>query len=447
MTTMSTLTLPDRPTADLIEHDELRRLARWGRWILGGACLMFFCLLFVARIEGAVVGNGQVKVDLNRKQVQHAEGGIVRSVRVRDGQHVTAGELLIELSDVTVDASAELVRSQYDVETMRSARLVSERAMAAAPVWPVELLKRRDAPAVREIFEREQTLFKARRETLNSQIDLLTKQIAEVQREAAVLAQQTVDEKQSITLQREELKQNEDLEKQGFVQRTRVITLQRAVQDYAVRNGDHEVELARARQKANDLQLRIISLRNEYVESANRDLRESSAKLAELEQRLRPSEDAARRQRITAPVTGEIVGMKPVTTGGVVSPRDVLMEIVPTDARLIVEAKIQPKDITQVAIGAEADVRLTAFTYRTTPVVIGRVETISADVTTEAQTGATWYTVRVAVSPQDLKNAGGDLYLQAGMPADVYIKTRSRTVASYLFEPVTSFLRRAMRES
>jgi HlyD family type I secretion membrane fusion protein len=340
-----------------------------------------------------------------------------------------------------------LVRSQFDAETVRSARLGSERAMAAAPAYPAELLKRRELPAVREVIEREQTLFRARRDTLNSQIELLTKQIAEVQREATVLAQQTSDEKQSIALQREELTQNEDLEKQGYVQHTRVITLQRAVQDYTVKTGDHEVELARARQKGNDLQLRIISLRNEYVESANRDLRESSAKLAELEQRLRPSEDAARRQRIVAPVTGEVVGMKPVTPGGVVSPRDVLLEIVPSDARLVIEARIQPKDITQIKVGAEADIRLTAFTYRTTPVVIGRVETISADVTTEAQTGATWYTVRVAVTAEDLKKAGGDLYLQAGMPAEVFVRTRSRTVASYLFEPVTSFMRRALRET
>lgn len=430
----------------LPELRELQQGTRFSFMLLGAAFLALLAYLAFAHIQGAVVGAGSVKVDLNRKLVQHQEGGIVRAMHVRDGQKVQAGDVLVELGDVAVDAGVELVRNQHDGEWARTLRLTAEREQADRLTFPAELEARRSDPTVRDVLQRERTLFLTRRETLDTQVALLKRQIGEVEREAAALDRQIATERDALALQREELRLNEELLEQGFVQKTRVLTLRRAVSEYSVRSGEHEADLARARQKVNDLQLRIIALRNEHVESATRDLRESTAKLHELQQRLRPSEDAAMRQRIVAPATGEIVNLRPFTPGSVIGPRDVLMEIVPTDARLVVEGQVRPQDITHVKPGSPAELRLTAFHYRDTPSVAGIVEHVAADVQHDERTGMSYYIVRVAVSAESMKEIG-HVYLQAGMPVEFFITTERRSIASYLLEPVTSYLRRALRES
>lgn len=414
--------------------------------VLVVAVVAVLAYLGLAQIKSAVVGSGTVKVDLNRKLVQHQDGGVVRTLLVRDGQKVAAGQVVVELADVAVDASVELVRTQHDGEWARSVRLSAEREFAGSFTFPPELESRRSDRTLRDVMERERSLFASRRETLTSQIELMRRQIAEVQREAEAMDRQIATEREALALQRDELKVNEGLLEQGFVQRTRVMTLQRAVSEYTVRLSEHEADLARARQKANDLELRIMALRNEYTEAATRELRESTARLHELQQRLRPSEDAARRQRISAPVAGEVVGLRPISPGTVIGPRDVLMEIVPSDARLIVEGQVRPQDITHLQVGSHAELRLTAFRYRDTPTVAGTVEHVAADVTNDERTGMSYYVVRVAVSPESLKDAGA-VYLQAGMPVEFFITTPGRSIASYLLEPVTSYLRRSLRES
>ncbi|MBI5331515.1 MAG: HlyD family type I secretion periplasmic adaptor subunit [Betaproteobacteria bacterium] len=424
---------------------ELRALSRFGLITLLVMVFGFFGFLLVMPIEGAVVAAGVVKVDLNRKVVQHQEGGTVKAVRVRDGERVQAGQVLIELADVAVAAGADLLRNQYDAELARTVRLTAEKLLAPRVTFPEELTRRGDQPGMREILERERVLFTARRGTLESQIALLKRQIGDVHSEIAALERQIEGDRSAIALQKEELAVNQKLVEQQFIQRTRIIGLERAVADYVTRLGEHEADLARSRQKINDLQLRIVAQQNEYVEGAARELRESGNNLLDVEQRLRPSEDAALRQAILAPVTGEVVGLKVFSAGSVIGPRDVLMEIVPRDAHLVVEARMRPEDITHVRGGALADVRLTAFRYRDTPVAPGRVTHVSADVFTEPQNGASYYTVLIEVTREELARAG-NLYLQAGMPAEVYVKTARRSIATYLFEPVTSFLFRAMRE-
>jgi HlyD family type I secretion membrane fusion protein len=183
-------------------------------------------------------------------------------------------------------------------------------------------------------------------------------------------------------------------------------------------------------------------MRNGYAQSAADELKESTSRIFDLEERIRPSRDAAFRQKITAPIDGEVVGLRVFSVGAVVGPRDVLMEIVPEDKRLIVEARIRPEDINHVRSGSAADVRLTAYKQRTTPLVQGTVTYVSGDRLVESQTGVPYYTVHVDVPPEAL----GDLRLQAGMPAEVFVRTDERTTFDYLLAPVTSYFRRAMRE-
>jgi membrane fusion protein, epimerase transport system len=229
------------------------------------------------------------------------------------------------------------------------------------------------------------------------------------------------------------------------VQKTRILTLQRAVAEYEAKYGEHRAQASQARQRATELELRILSIRNQYVQLAADELKDTTARIFDLDERIRPSKDASQRQRITAPIAGEVVGLRIFSPGSVIGPREILMEIVPDDKRLIIEARIRPDDINYVRAGSHADIRLTAYKQRTTPLVEGKVSYVSGDRMVDEQTKQPYYVVHINVSPESLAQAG-NLTLQAGMPAEVFMRTDSRTAFDYLFAPVTDYLRRAMRE-
>jgi membrane fusion protein, epimerase transport system len=424
---------------------ELRRIVRGGVLVIAGGSAALAAWAAYAPLSGAVIAPGFVKVDLNRKVVQHQEGGTVRAVRVRDGDRVKQGQELVVLDDVRVDAALDLQRTQLDAERAKAARLEAERAYLAKPVFPPDLVKRNGEVKVAEQLAREATLFRARRDALDTQIALLRKQIDETATEIEALNAQLTAEERALKLQREELAANEGLLAQGYVQKTRVMTLQRATAEYEARHGERRAELSKARQRASELELRILSMRNTYAQSAADELKETSSRIFDLEERIRPSRDAAERQRILSPSDGEVVGLRVFSQGGVIGPREVLMEIVPDEKRLVVEARIRPEDINHVRAGSEAEVRLTAYQSRTTPLVRGAVIYVSGDRLVEQQTGMPYYVVQIDV-PADALAEAGNLKLQAGMPAEVFIRTDARTTADYLFAPVTAYLRRAMRE-
>jgi HlyD family type I secretion membrane fusion protein len=413
------------------------RTIRAGLLIIAGGLVAFGVWAAAAPMSGAVIAAGFVKVDLNRKVVQHQEGGIVRAVRVRDGDRVSQGQELVLLDDVRIDSQLDLLRTQLDAERAKAARLEAERAFAAKPEFPKDLVKK-------EFIPREDALFRARREALDSQVAVLRKQIRETVEEVGALAVQIAAEDRALKLQKDELEANERLLEKGYVQKTRLLALQRAVAEYEARHAEKRAELSKSRQRASELEFRILQMRNTYVQTATDELKESTARLFDLEERIRPSKDASERQKIAAPIAGEVVGLRVFNAGSVIGPREVLMEIVPQEKRLIVEARIRPEDINHVRAGSEADVRLTAYQSRTTPLMPGAVIYVSGDRLVEQQTGAAYYTVHIEVPEKALEAAS--LRLQAGMPAEVFIRTDSRTPFDYLLAPVTSYLRRAMRE-
>ena len=422
--------------------EDAKPLVRAGLLAIGLGLAAFGAWAAFAPLSGAIIAPGYVKVDLNRKVVQHQEGGTVRAIHVRDGDRVKQGQELMVLDDVRIDAQLDLLRTQLDAERAKAARLEAERAYAVKPVFPRELLNRKGDAKVEEQLAREVTLFRARRDALETQIAVLRRQIEETRGEIGALSEQLAAEERALKLQKEELAANQRLLDQGYVQKTRVLTLSRAVAEYEARHGEHRAQLSQARQRAQELELRILSMRNGYAQSAADELKESTSRIFDLEERIRPSRDAAQRQKITAPIGGEVVGLRVFSAGAVVGPRDVLMEIVPEEKRLIVEARIRPEDINHVRTGSAADVRLTAYKQRTTPLVTGRVTYVSGDRLVESQTGVPYYVMHVDVPPDAL----GDLRLQAGMPAEVFVRTDERSTFDYLLAPVTSYFRRAMRE-
>jgi HlyD family type I secretion membrane fusion protein len=426
---------------------EMRRIVRASLYVIGAGLAALFAWSSLAPLSGAIIAPGFVKVDMNRKVVQHQEGGIVKEVKVRDGDRVKQGQPLIVLGDLRVDAAVEMLRLQLDAERAKAARLESERIFAPGVSFPAELEAQRANPKTAETLEREAALFRARREALDGQVAALRKQIAETQDEARALGDQVAAEERAIRLQKEELAINEKLLKDNYIQRTRLLALERAVAEYESRWGEHRAELAKTRQRTAELELRILSMRNAYMQAATDELKEATTRVFDLEERLRPSRDAAERQIIRAPASGEVVGLRVFSPGAVIGPRDVLLDVVPVDKTLIVEARIRPEDVNHVKPGSMADVRLTAYKQRTTPLVQGKVIYVSGDRMVEGQGAATqaYYAVHIDV-PAAALAAAGNLQMSAGMPAEVYVRTDSRSAFDYMFAPVTVFLRRGLRE-
>lgn len=438
------------------ERGELHPAANVNRIIKAGmiALLISFGGLgtwaAVAPLAGSIMGQGVVKVDFNRKTVQHLEGGIIKEIRVRDGDHVNKGDVLIVVSDARVDASVSILMNQLDEETAKAARLEAERSEADEVVFPDSLTGRSNDPEVAELMKRELLLFKSRHTNLMQSISLSEQMKVEIQQEIESFQAQIEGVKEAMKLLNEEIASNEALEKSQFIQKTTILGLKRALEDYRVRKGNLESELYRAKQKKTDADLRIVQLRNNYEERAAQELTGAYSTgvyetISSLKERLQPSEDQKRRQEITAPITGTVIGLNVFTVGGVIAPRQPLLDIVPDNNPLIVEARIGVDDIDEIHQGQEADVRLSAYRRRSTPLVLGKLVFVSADRMTDERTGAAYYLTHVQLDQKSLAEAG-DLNPYPGMPAEVYIRTGERTALEYLTAPIRATLRRSMNE-
>jgi len=437
----------DAANDHLIPHVlEARGLARWGAAVLLGGLLPVLAWMCLAPLSSAVVAPAYVKVDLNRRPVQHAEGGIVREVLVRDGQRVKRGDTLLVLGDVSVDADKNRLDYRVIVERASLARLDAEQGMAKALVFPPEVLAatRTDARVQAQVVK-EQSLFQTRRQALTGQVALLRSQREKIAEETVFLQGQIRQAMDSMAFQKTDLENNRKLLKDGYISATRIAQLEGVVADYGVKLEERRSELARAGQRMIDTDLRMRSLESEYRQQASDQLKVTAAKLSEIEQEQRKSVDASARQVIVAPADGEVIDLKYATPGVVIPPRETIADIVPADTRLLTEARIRTEDINRVHKGQEADIRFTAFKARTTQLVHGKLVYVSADRLVDRATNVPYYTALVEADPASLASAG-DLKLLAGMPAEVYLKGEERTPLEYLAEPVTQVLRRAGRE-
>ena len=435
------------PQDPLAQHlQEARKLARWAAAVLVVGVVPVGAWMALAPLSAAVVATSFVKVDLDRRVVQHAEGGTVREVKVRDGQHVAQGETLLVLGDVAVDADLNRLNYRVAVELASLARLEAEQMSAASVQFPAAVIESaRSDPRLAEQIIKERALFNARRDTLIGQSVLLRAQQTKVVQEAAALRAQVAQATESLKHQTAELETNRRLLNDGFISTTRISQLEAAVADYGVKLEEKRADLSRAEQRLVDADLRIKSLEGDYRQQASDQLKVSAARLAEMQQEQRKTADASSRQVIVAPVAGDVINLKFTTPGSVVSPREPIVDIVPTNPRLVVEAHIRTEDVSRVQPGHPADIRFTAFKYRTTRMVEGKVFYVAPDRTLDRATNQAYYVALIEADPESLAKAG-EVKLQAGMPAEVYVKGEERTPLQYLVEPVTQVLRRAARE-
>jgi HlyD family type I secretion membrane fusion protein len=397
----------------------------------------------VAPLSGAVVANARVKAEFNRKTIQHQEGGIVREILVRNGQEVHAGQPLLILSDIRVEADYSLLQDRHLAARARLERVEAEAQLSPRFVPSPDLSK---VAAAGAYVGRERASFDARRKTLDEQTHLFQTQVRELLAQAVALESQIEATGASARLSDEELAINTKLADEGFVQRTRLIALQRVSADYRSRIGEHRSDLAAARQRAGEVQARVAQLRQQYQVQAMEERKEAASELREIEEKLRPARDHLERQIVRSPVNGQIMQMRVASVGATIGPREPLLDVAPQDERLVIEARVEPHQIEQVQLNARAHVRLMGADAHSQPVLPATVVFLSPDLVTSPSGSSAWFDVTVEVDAEALKHQSATMRVQAGMPAEVYVTTRSRTLLQYLLKPLNLFVSRGMRE-
>jgi epimerase transport system membrane fusion protein len=427
----------------------LRTDDRFERWVGIGILLAgvggFGAWAALAPIDSAAVAPGVVTVELNRKTVQHLEGGIVRAILVREGDRVAPGDLLLRLDDTQALAQREIVRSQYLAGRALEVRLVAERDGYGEVTFPDDLLSAGDDPRVKEAIAGQQQVFAARARALSGETEVLAQRIEQLNEQIRGLEALSASKINRIASYQGEIKDFQKLFDKGLTDRLRLREMERLAAELEGERAEHQAAVAAARVKIGETRLEMVQLQRRQQTEVTQELRDVQAKLFDLRERMRALEDTVARTEVKAPVGGAVVGLAVHTVGGVVNPGGRILDIVPQDERLIVEAHVSPNDADRVSSGLEAQLRFSAFNLRTTPTVAGRVVTVSGDRIADPATKESYYLARIEVTREGIEDLRG-LSLLPGMPVDVMIKTGERTFFEYLLKPLTDRVAKAFRE-
>lgn len=438
----------DEPASEANASPALRTSAR--PHILAGLAIVtvmfggFGTWAALAPLDSAVVAPGTVAVYSNRKTVQHLEGGIVAEIFVRDGDRVAAGDLLVRLDATRADASLALIEGRLDELQAEAARLAAERDGRDAIAFPPDLQARAHEPKLAPILAGQRALFAARRQSKAGEIAILKRRIARSNDEIGGLEAQRQSRARQIAILDDELRGLRSLFEKGFAPRTRILALERNREALNGERGELTAAIARAGSDIAESELQIVQLESRFREQVLEDLRQVSAEIHELAERRIAAADERRRTDIVAPRAGIVVGLDVFTQGGVITPGQPILHIVPDNDEHIVEAQLRPEDIDRVIAGQPATVRFPAFNARTTPTLEGSVLTVSADRLIDKLTGAPYYQAKIRIPEAELARLNGQA-LVSGMPAETFIAAGPRTALNYLLKPFLDALTRATK--
>jgi HlyD family secretion protein len=432
-----------------LDHPNMGEAIR--RHTIAGVAVVVFLTFGVgvwagtAQIAGALIAPGTIVVDSNVKKIQHPTGGVVRELRVHDGDRVRADDLLVRLDDTIARANLAIVVKGLTELEARKARLAAERDRADAIKFPDDLLQNVGDPEVEQVLTAERKLFDLRRAARDGQKAQLRERIEQLQKEIIGLSAQQVSKEKEVALIEKELAGVQDLYQKNLVPLTRLNSLERDATRLDGERGQLVASIAQAKGKIAELNLQIIQVDQDTSSDVAKEMRETEGKIGEFVERKVAAADQLKHTYIRAPQAGTVFQSTVHTIGGVIPAGEQIMLIVPDADKLAVEARVNPQDVDKVQVGQDAVLRFSAFDMRTTPEILGKVNRVSADTSTDQRTGLSYYTIRIALDREETARLG-NVKLVPGMPVDAFVQTGERTVISYLMKPLSDQIVRAFRE-
>jgi HlyD family secretion protein len=451
------VSMPDRSTEVMLEPRPVRGAARLLRDLRGPivAGLIVLVLTFavgggwaaVAPLAGAAIAPGVISPEGSRQTVQHLEGGIIREILVRDSDRVVRGQPLVVLEGV--GARAEVGRLEERLRTLaaQEARLRAERADAAEIRFDHPILADAGAPEVAAVRAAQVNFFETRRAAEANREAIQAQRIDQLERQIAGLRRQLASNRRQRELIQEETTDVDRLYRQGLERKARLLALQREDAALLGTLGELEAKIAEAEEAIGETRLELMDIRIRRIEQVDEQLADVQMQRGEAEEELAAADDTLRRTEITAPVAGTVLDLRFKTTGGVIGPGEPVLDLIPSADELIIDARVRPTDIDDVAAGQSAHVMFPSLPQRQLLRIAGVVESVSADALTDEETGETYYQTKVRVDRGDLARAAPGVELTPGIPAEVFIATTERTLLGYLLQPIREILAHTFRES
>ncbi len=406
--------------------------------IMGGWAAVF-------KIKGAVIAPGQVVVEGKPKTLQHLDGGIVGEILVKNGDKVKENQIVMRLDQTAKHANKTIVEKRLYEALARSARLKAERDKASKIVWPEELLRLENQLDIQLMMNGQTKLFEARKKASRGLVSQLRQRITQSSEQIKGLNDLISSKQAQKKLIEQELVGQRKLLIKGLTHKSRILGLERELAKLSGDISSHRSEISKTQSTINETNIQILQIEKDHMAEVLEELRQVESEISDLREQFIAASDELKRVDITSPVTGIVHNMEITTIGGVVTPGQPIMQIIPTNERLVVEARVLPQDIDQVYSGQKARVVMSAFNRNIVPELNGLVIDRSADALVDEMTGMQYFSVRVEI-PQEEKEKLGDLVLVPGMPAEIFLQTKDRTVMSYLLKPFKDHLGRAFRE-
>ena len=437
--------MPEKAEFDASKNIAKSDAGRLGLWALAIGFGGFLLWAAIAPLDEGVAAAGVVAIDTKRKTVQHLSGGIVKEVLVREGDEVNEGQSLIRLDSAVARANHESVRQRYLGLRAMQGRLQAEQTGAGSIAFHPDLQAAATDPLIRQQMQNQEQLFLTRRSLLRSDLQSIEESIQGQEGLLQAYSGMLENRRNQLRLINEELTNLRGLVKEGYAPRNRQMEMERLAAESSTAIADLQGNTVRARRAIGELRQRALSRQQEYRKEVETQLADVSREVLSDNEKLHAVTDDLARTEIKAPASGQVVGLAVQTVGGVVQPGQKLMDIVPKDAPLLLEARVAPHLIDRVHADLPVDVRFSSFAHSPQLVVDGKVVSISGDLLTEPQTNISYYLARVQVTPEGLKHLG-KRQLQPGMPVEVIFKTGERSMLTYLLHPLTKRLAASMIE-
>ncbi len=401
-------------------------------------------------LDAGAIAQGVVAVSGNRQAVQHREGGIVTALNVGEGQMVRQGDLLVTVSASELVAAERGMAGELVNLYAQRARLQADRdgTSLRTPAEFATLIPEDRLLAV-EALHGQRLLLGARREALKSEQAVLGQRVEQQHAQISAYRHQITANRRQQTLIGDELGGLRELESRGFVSKNRVRMMERSAAELDGGYGAFNADIARSNEAVGEARMQMVSLRRQILEDVATQLRDVQVRIDEVQPKLLATREQLKRAMVRAPASGRVVGLNVHTVGGVIAPGELLMEIVPQDKALVIEAKASPIDADDLKVGMATQVRFNALQDRNLPLLNGKISKVSADSFEDERTGMHHFKIEVIVPPTEIakiKAARGDIGIKAGLPADVVVPLRKRTALGYLLDPLSQMLWLSGRE-